>query len=239
MKARPGVALMLVLWIIVVLGTVASSVAVATRSVSAGAAHYRASVAGRYAAESGVTAAVALLEATLSSITDEPARRAYLNQLDRALGEQAELQLGDAQTLVTLVDLNARLDLNTASVESIATLFGFFATPRAAAAAAAALHARLPLNDPDELERIEGLPRELIVRAAPYLTIDGDGSINRAVASDTVLAAAGGDLRDEPSRIMIISRGRRTGDERGHEIQAVYAIQGNDLALVRMRGRDR
>jgi hypothetical protein len=52
-----------------------------------------------------------------------------------------------------------------------------------------------------------------------------------------VLSAAGGDLREEPSRIIVVSRGWLDGHALTHEIQAVYAIEGSRLALVRWRER--
>jgi hypothetical protein len=52
------------------------------------------------------------------------------------------------------------------------------------------------------------------------------------------MAAAGGELRDEPSRILIVSRGWREGNALTHEIQAVYAVSGSELTLVRWRERD-
>jgi hypothetical protein len=67
--------------------------------------------------------------------------------------------------------------------------------------------------------------------------VDGDGSINRATAPEVVLAAAGGDLRDEPSRILVASRGWLDGHALTHEIQAVYAVVGGALTLVRWRER--
>jgi hypothetical protein len=76
-----------------------------------------------------------------------------------------------------------------------------------------------------------------VERAAHLLTVDGDGTINRAVASDTVLSVAGGELRDEPSRILVVSRGWQDGQPLTHEIQAVYAVVGNGLTLVRWRER--
>ena len=55
MKARPGVALMLVLWVIVFLTTITTGIALTTRSNSQITGNYRAGVVARYAAESGVT----------------------------------------------------------------------------------------------------------------------------------------------------------------------------------------
>jgi hypothetical protein len=78
----------------------------------------------------------------------------------------------------------------------------------------------------------------LLRAAAPYLTVDGDGKINRVTASDTVMIAAGGSVQDEPSRVIVISRGWLRGHSLTHEIQAVYAIEGNQLTLVRWTERD-
>ena len=94
------------------------------------------------------------------------------------------------------------------------------------------------LRSLDELERLPGVSVGLLRAAAPYLTVDGDGKINRATASDTVLVAAGGSLQDEPSRLLVVSRGWLRGHSLTHEIQAVYAIAGNQLTLVRWRERD-
>jgi type II secretory pathway component PulK len=99
------------------------------------------------------------------------------------------------------------------------------------------LAAARPLRSLEELVTIEGVPAELVARAEGLLTVDGDGSINRATAPEVVLAAAGGDLRDEPSRILVASRGWLDGHALTHEIQAVYAVVGGALTLVRWRER--
>jgi type II secretory pathway component PulK len=96
-----------------------------------------------------------------------------------------------------------------------------------------------PLRTLEELRRIPGVPERLALAVAPYLTVDGDGRINRAAASDTVLSAAGGSLVGEPSRLLIISRGWLNGHPLTHEIQAVYAIEGANVVLVRWQERDR
>ncbi|MGH7552459.1 MAG: hypothetical protein ACREMQ_05470, partial [Longimicrobiales bacterium] len=103
---------------------------------------------------------------------------------------------------------------------------------------APSLLASRPLQSLDELIGIPGVPRELVEQAAEFLTVDGDGTINRVTASDPVLSAAGGELRDEPSRIVVVSRGWLDGHTLTHEIQAVYAIVGSELTLVRWRERN-
>jgi type II secretory pathway component PulK len=238
LACRRGAALMLVLWIIAILGTIATGVVMTTRSTIGVASNYRARVVARYAAESGVSVAVSTLQSRMAELGDTPARRDYLNLLDSALGNEAQVALGDARLAIALVDIGARLDVNAADEASLVTLFSTFTDPLQAERAASAIRASPALRSLDELDRIPAVGRELAEKAVPYLTVDGDGTINRLTASDTVLAAAGGELRDEPSRILVVSRGWQDGHPLTHEIQAVYALVGNELVLVRWRERD-
>jgi type II secretory pathway component PulK len=253
LKNRPGVALMLVLWLIVVLGTITSGVVLSTRSTTAMAANHRARVTARYAAESGITIALATLKDSLAVLGENAAaRREYLNRLDAALGRNDQVAMGEARLAVALLDVGALLDVNAADVSSLTRLLSYFTDGLEAESAARAirtyitggdaggtdLSAARPLESLEELERVPGLPRRLAEQAAPFLTVDGDGTINTVTASDTVRAAAGGELRDEPSRILIVSRGWREGNALTHEIQAVYAVAGSELTLVRWRERD-
>ncbi len=245
---------MLVLWMMVAVGAICSAVVAATRSTTRIASNYRAVVVARYAAESGVTVAVAALEDSLATLDDLEARHAYLNHLDLALGDHAQFALGDARVAIALIDVSSRLDVNLADATSLATLFSFFTNPVEAESAARAVRAFInghtmaepepwfqavrPLLSLDELAYIPGVPRELAERAAPFLTVDGDFTINRATASDTVLAATGGELRDEPSRILVVSRGWLDRHPLTHEVQAVYAVSDRELKLVRWRERN-
>ncbi|MSR22512.1 MAG: hypothetical protein EXR92_03045 [Gemmatimonadetes bacterium] len=248
MRERSGAALMLVLWLIVILGAICTEVVIATRSTTAVAANYRARAVARYAAESGVTVAVATLEDSLARAIDAGTRRDYLNHLGRALGTGDQLSLGDGRAAVALIDVGSRLDANTADAESLTTLFSFFTDPLEAANVAAAMRAFIggdvdtltphPLKSLGELTLIPGVPRGLAERASEFLTVDGDGTINSATAPEPVLAAAGGELRDEPSRILVVSRGWLEGHPLTHEIQAVYAVVGSDLTLIRWREGD-
>jgi type II secretory pathway component PulK len=238
MKARPGVALILVLWIIVVITAIGSSVFLATRSNTDITSNNRARVVARYAAESGVTVAVAVLQDSLSHLTESSERRRYLNQLDRALGNNAQNSLGDASFGIALIDVGSRLDINTADATQLARLFSYFTDALAAEAAARAVRAFLPMQSLDALAAVPGLPVALAEAASEFLTVDGDGTINRMTASDTVLATAGGELRDEPSRILVVSRGWLEGHALTHEIQAVYGVVGNELTLIRWRERN-
>ena len=44
---------------------------------------------------------------------------------------------------------------------------------------------------------------------------------------------------DEPSRLLVVSRGWLGGHPLSHEIQGVYAITGGELVLLHWRERDR
>jgi general secretion pathway protein K len=259
-RDRRGAALILVLWIIVALAAISSGAVAATRSTSGIAANYRARTVARYAAESGIALAVATLQDGLTVAAEPTARRELLNHLDELL--EPEAALGDARIAVALVDPASRLDVNAADVRSLTRLLSFFTDPLDAERAAQAIRAYVggvtdgsldpsgsgelagglseirPLRSLDELFRIPGLSPELARRAAGSLTVDGDGTINRATASDTVLAAAAGELRDEPSRILVVARGWLDGHPLTHEIEAVYAVVGSELTLIRWRERD-
>ena len=257
---RRGFTLMLVLWLIVMLGTISATIVLGTREASALGGNARARLVGKYAAESGVAAATAEIEAALQGRPDTLERQAYLNRLDAALSGRGEMTLGDATFAVTLVDVSARLDVGTADEEALTRFFGLFdqSTARTTAVAirryvdrgevtgtpgsqsisrGSTLAAARELRSLDELERIPGVSVVLLRSAAPYLTVDGDGKINRTTASDTVMVAAGGSLQDEPSRVLVIARGWLRGHSLTHEIQAVYAFAGNQLTLVRWRER--
>jgi len=260
-RDRRGFALMLVLWLIVVLGTITTAIVLTTRESAALAGNARARVVGRYAAESGVAAATAAIETALEARPDTAEREQYLDHLDSALPQRGETTLGDATFAVTLVDVSARLDVNNADEQALSRFFSQFDPSTAASTASAirryisrgtvtatagsqsisgssALIAAQTLRSLDELERVPGVSLGLVRAGAPYLTVDGDGKINRATASDTVLIAASGSVQSEPSRVLIVARGWLRGHSLTHEIQAVYAIAGNRLTLVRWRERD-
>lgn len=247
MSPRRGVALLLVLWVLAVLGGLGAALAVRVRDATDLTVNARAAAQARYAAESGVSIAVSTIELVLASRLSPVARERYLNSLDEALGSLRRGALGDERYAVVLVDISARLDVNRASRAQLERLFGQIAPRSEAMQAAAALDAyrdaegvqARPLRSLDELDVVPGLDQALIRRAAPFLTADGDGNINQMTASREVLAAAGGDLRREPSRLLVISRGWRDGHPLNHEIQAAYAVQDDRLALVRWQERSR
>lgn len=256
MRARRGVALILVLWLVAVLGGLGSVVVRDARGATALAAGARAAVVARFAAESGIEARVAGLEDTLSRLPFGMERREWLNALERSSrGDTAVL--GDGRYATAVLDVSARLDVNAASAASLTAYFSQFTTPSSAAAIAAAIRAAVgggvpedgpatpgesfplasPLLDLAELHGLGLVPRAVLERAMEGLTVDGDGTINRRAAGDAVLAAAAGELRDEPTRLLLVSRGWMGGHPLTHEVQAVYEIQVDRLVLIRWRER--
>ena len=254
LRSRRGVALVLVLWIVVILAGVSAGVVRAARTSTGIAANARTSTIARAAAESGIEAIVAAIEDTLARFDNPDDRKDWLNAM--ALQSNADsFSLGDGRFLVTIVDVSARLDVNAATLNALQAFFSQFTDPAGAAAIARAIRQRIDSgssNDPaapfrtrsatlirslDELHQRSLVPEAILKRAAPYLTVDGDGAINARTASDTVLVAATGELRDEPSRLLLISRGWVSGHPLTSEIQAVYAISGNRLVFSHWRER--
>jgi hypothetical protein len=155
--------------------------------------------------------------------------------------------MGQARAQVTVVDLNARLDLNLSDTTAIVRLLSAHGTAPAARATVRALRAHSagasggarPVRSIDEAMRIPGVDTVLLAAAAADLTVDSDGQVNTASASPIVLAAATGGRIDAPTRLLFIARGWRSGHPMTHEIQAVYAVEANRLTFVRWRERDR
>ena len=253
--ARRGVALVLVLWIVVILGGVSAAVVRSARTSTSIAANARAEVIARAAAESGIEALVAAIEDSLARFEDPSNRRDWLNALALNTNPDSFI-LGDGRFAVTVVDVSARFDVNAATESALQRFFAQFTDPGEAAAIAAAIRGHIdpagsardpapgprplsvtPIRSLEELRRERLVPARILERAAQYLTVDGDGVINARTASDTVLVAATGELRDEPSRLLLISRGWVSGHPLTSEIQAVYAITGNRLVFSHWRER--
>ena len=246
-SSRRGVALILVLWMIVVLGGVAAAVTAGSRTTSDVTANLRARVIARYAAESGVVAASAALQKGMEAAGENLTKRhALLNDAAHALGTSANFEMGDAIVSVVMVDVSARIDVNTAPEEALTALFARAGHGRNAADAARAIRRHIDsipgqanlFQSLDDVAATRGVGDQVIAAASQWLTVDGDGQVNRITASPIVLGVARGSVTDEPSRVLLIARGWQRGHPLTHEVQAVYAIQGNQLAFVRWRERD-
>lgn len=258
---------MLALWLVVLLTVLGGRVVSSSKNSTGVASNLRARLVGRYASESGVVLAAAQMRDSLAQITDPEKRSRYLNSLQPGSRNSPEHGFEDERFSVVYVDVNSRLDINNSSEPQLTRLFSYFIGGAEAALAAKAVrnfidaprstrefprpglpdrqdlsYPRMPSANPlrtlEDLRRIPGFSEVLALAAVPYLTVDGDGRINRSAASDTVMAAAAGSVVSEPSRILIVSRGWLKGQPLTHEIQAVYAIEGNSVKLVRWQERD-
>lgn len=231
MRKRDGFVLMLVLWLVAVLAIVCSGIAVTVHKEMAAASDFRGKVSAQYAAESGIAVAAAQIEARMATNQDSALRRDYLNHIPGT-----NIRLAGADVVTYVQDVGSMIDANMASEESLAKLFAFFTTASNSALYARRIHEHMrfkPLSRIEDMLRISGISVDVIERALPYLTLDGDGYINRNTASDTVMAAAAGALSEEPSRIVIRSHATARADRKQHEIKAVYGIVGEKLALMR------
>lgn len=260
MTPRRGVALVLVLWIVVILGGIGTVVVRGARSTAGLALNTRASVVARYAAESGIEARVAEIEEMLATTGDSGGRSSLLNAL--ATTARDSIVLGEGRAQVSIIDPSTRLDVNEAPEANLALLLSRLAALPTAASTARAIRQWIerpnagsdgrivspgnaaprfvtPLRSLGEMRTIPGVDVALLERAAPYLTIDGDATVNVQAASDTVIAAAFGERRNEPSRLLLVSRGWQSGHPLTHEIQAVYAISNDRLVLVHWREQER
>lgn len=233
---RRGVALLLVLWLIVVLGAVAAAVAAGVRIEGDIVRNIRARAAARYAAESGVIAAKVRLEELLRDAVTSAQLARVLPRLDAELAELREQPLGDVALFqVAVTDLNARIDLNEADPAMLLGLLQQFVGAERAAALVDALedwkdaddlrrpngaeaqeYARAgspfrppnrPLHRLDEMTRILGFSEALADRLAPYVTVQSDGRVNLNTAPEPVLAALRG-MGPAGARLLVAARER-------------------------------
>ena len=219
-RDRRGVALMLVLWLIVVLGTIAVGVAALVRGEANVVVNARNRTAARYAAESGIVAATWRLRELLRAAQTPRDQALVFRRLDGLLADVQEERLGGETFQVAVLDLSARIDLNTADEPMLVAFFGQFADARPAAALASALEdwrddddlvrpggaeaadyvragspfrpPNRPLQRLDELTRIKGFSDSLVDRIAEYVTVQGDGRINLNTAPVPVLTTLAG-----------------------------------------------
>ncbi len=214
---RRGVALMLVLWVIIVLGAVAVGVVSASRAQTDLVDTVRSRTVARYAAESGVAEAVSLLKELYSAAETAEQQARVFSEFYAELARWGERSLGDARYQVAVLDLNSRIDLNNSGEELLLGLFRQFVGETEATAlldaledwkdeddeplpagAEAAEYARAgspyrpgnrQLMRLDELARIHGFGDSIAGLLAPHVTVWSDGRVNVNTAEAPVLAA--------------------------------------------------
>lgn len=268
------------LFVIVLLTSLTAMVSASARTSAGVSRNRQAQAEARAMAESGVLAARVRFEAMLRATgADSTRREAVFDLLEAPPAAAAAPQPWVADTLAggvfaaTIVNVSARLDVNSAGAEGLTRLFRTVAPPEVAARLARRIDAAVrgasaprvqqeaeaardsligallgqaapprimqPIESLDALGALAGADAGVLARVAEQLTVDGDGRIDRRHASRAVLAAASGSLVDSPTRLLVISRGWAQTSPLTREIQAVYAVEGNELRLVRWRERDR
>ncbi len=258
-RARRGAALITTLVLVVLLSAATAVAARGARHASRLTRNAEAAVVSRHMTESAVLAARLRVEAMLRSAPDSASQLALLDRIDT--GTDARLgppppfvadTLGDGVFAAAVVNLGSRVDVNADNPAVLTALFRHAtdaanaerlaqrivarvhtlpadATTRASAlrrrsqdSLAAALLGRAhaapalnPFESLDELEAEFGADAPWLAQLAERLTVDGDG------------------------RVLIVARGWQQGRDLTREVQAVYAIEGSELRLLRWRERDR
>jgi general secretion pathway protein K len=188
---RRGVALIFVLMLMVALGLVAAEVGRDIRTEAALTTNLRARTVARYAAESGVEAAVARFETLLDSATTPAEQVALFRDLRARLAPLQDVGVGDGRFEVAAADLNARVDLNRTDPAALERFLRQFANADQARQIVTALrHQRVARIG--ELADVPGVGDAMALRLAPYVTVWGDGLINLNTAPESVLAALPG-----------------------------------------------
>jgi type II secretory pathway component PulK len=183
-----GIALIFVLYLLLTLGVIVAEVARGVRAEAARVGGMRARSVGRYAAESGIAAGMVRIHRLLDSATTVPDRVRGLRALDADLAQPGDLSFGLARFRVTIINLNARIDLNR-STEPILTEFFRQFTGRQRAEAALTALKKEPIRRVGELARLPGVDQSLAFAVAPYVTVWGDGLVDINAAPESVLAA--------------------------------------------------
>ena len=200
-RNRRGVALILVLSLLVVLGFVAFDVAARARAEGNMLIDVKARAAGRYAAESGILMARTAVQRWVDS-TPLPPERAELFAHMGALTESlTHIRVGAAELDAAVLDLNARIDLNRASLGTLEGLFGQFISRDRAKIVAEGIK-REPVSRFAELARVPGADDSLALAVAPYVTIWSDGLVDINTAPEAVLASLPGIGRAIAQRIV-------------------------------------
>ena len=217
---RRGVALILVLGLLLVLGGIATDIGRAARLDASIVVSMRARTVARYAAESGIALGLTMLGS-------------------HRMPNLSRVALGDARFAVAATNLNARIDLGHTDTATVRGLVQQFATPSQAAAISLELAER-PLQRVGELTLVPGVTDAIASAIVPYVTTWGDGSVDTTAAPPPVRAAlsAAAAVVSSPTRVLLIARGWQEGFPLTHEIQAVYAIDGSTLDLVSWQERD-
>ena len=152
-RGRRGAALLVALATIAVLASVTAIASSQARQAASVVDNRRSQATARAMAESGILAARARIEARLRDAGVDSARmdRAF-DALTTANGPVVQDTVGDGVFATAVVDVSARLDVNTAGADGLATLLATVAPPGDARRVAAAIDARVRGADNETAE---------------------------------------------------------------------------------------
>jgi len=205
---RRGVALIFVLCLLVLLGVIVAEVVAQARMEAEILSSLRSRTVARYSAESGILVATVRIETLLDSMRSLPERITALRDLNARLTSLNDVDLGSGRFGVAVVDLNARIDLNSADAATLQGLFQQFTTDQRAEEVVTLLK-QAPFNRLGELANIRGIDDSLALAVAPYVTVWSDGLVNVNSAPERVLAALPG-VSSATARSIV--RRRETGE---------------------------
>ncbi len=124
-RRRSGVALVVVLWTVALLATVTALASSAARTSAQVASNERALATARAMGESGIIAAMSMVSDSLAALRTDSARsEAFLGRLEQlgARGPLLQDTLSEGVFAVTIIDVSARLDVNSAGADGLAAL---------------------------------------------------------------------------------------------------------------------
>jgi general secretion pathway protein K len=249
----------MVLWLVVLLGVVATAVLGSTRAGAAVVINARARLVARSAAESGIVATTALIERRLANAETSEQRILALRDIQRPSVALLHVPLGEGRFDVVVTNPNAQLDLNQADPAALLRLFSRFVAPAAARAAVDALEdwadpdelvrpsgaeaetyrrsgsrfipRNAPLTRVDELRRVRGVTGALASALAPYVTVSGDRHIDVNAAPEAVLAAIPG-IGQSGARAIAGRRDQGTVFTSTSEIDGLVGRSGGDAEAL-------
>lgn len=244
-----GFALVAVLWVLVVVGSLGALFQSAARAERLGAAHARELSQARWAARAGLARGLSAIDRAIQSgqLAGESRNGGFVMP-------PLSIDLDGASVRVEFVDSRSRLNLNEADAEQLRSLLlALGAVPAEASRFADAV---LDWRDPDDFRRQRGAERpdyarldpptqpkdgsfdqvselrgvfgvtsRLFETVAPYLTVAGDGRVNVGTAPVPVLATLPG--VDVEAAAAITRRNRATAIRNVYQLVEVLEDQGS------------
>jgi general secretion pathway protein K len=202
-RRSAGFALIAVLWALVLVGGIAGIFLAESRHLLRASDNRNAELRARQAALAGLARAQNGMERlqawTLDPATQRDARSrartlAAWNHLDSVFAAVAQECLGTGCVAFRVRDAGSRVNVNRVGEQQLESFFRALGIEQEQARVAAASIAERngPLASLEQLRRIPGVDAALFARAAPYLTVEGEGTINLNTAPLPVLAALPG-----------------------------------------------